>query len=75
MQLYANRGRNSGVIGFELGDDSITVQFKDRSIYLYTYGSTGSFEIEQMKSLALYGQGLNSYIGRIIRKRFARKLA
>lgn len=34
MERYQNRGGDSGVVGFEIGDDSITVQFRDNSLYL-----------------------------------------
>jgi len=75
MILYRNLGGNSGVSAYESGVDYITVRFNDGGIYLYTHASTGVFDIEQMKSLAKRGQGLNSYIGRIVRKRYARKIA
>lgn len=75
MQIYRNLGGNSNVAGFQIGHEYIVVQFKDRSSYLYTYSSTGVHEIERMKILAHQGRGLNSYISRIIRKRYARKLA
>jgi len=65
MQSYANLGGDSGVISSELGDDYVVVQFEDRgrwSIYRYTYSSAGRIAIEEMKRLALAGQGLNGYI-------------
>lgn len=68
MQRYANVGGDSGIDAFEIGDDYIRVRFQDGSIYRYTYNSAGSAHIEQMKSLALGGQGLNSYINRNVRK-------
>jgi hypothetical protein len=75
LELYRNLGRTSGVRAFEIDDEAIIVQFKDGAKYLYTYGSTGEKAIEKMKLLALKGKGLNSYISRVIRKRFARKIA
>lgn len=73
MERYANLGGNSGVVGYEIGDDFIRVQFSDGSIYLYTYTSAGSKNIEQMKRLARIGRGLNSFINRNVRKAYARK--
>ena len=59
---------------YEIGPDSITVMFSDGSIYLYTYQSAGSANIEHMKRLAIDGEGLNSFINRCVRKDYARKL-
>ena len=73
MERYKNLGGDSGVVAYEIGDDSITVQFHDGWKYLYTNQSTGVNDVAQMKSLAISGQGLNSFISRIIRKRFASK--
>lgn len=74
MQHYANLGRNSGVRAFEVGSNLIDVQFNDGSVYRYTYASTGSTYIEQMKQLAVAGRGLNSFIGRYVRKNYAARL-
>lgn len=73
MEHYRNLGGNSGVLAYENGSNFIRVQFSDRSIYLYTYESTGPQDIENMKSLANSGQGLNSYISTKVKKRFAKK--
>ena len=74
MKRYRNRGGDSGVVAYEIGPTSITVKFSDGSIYLYTYQSAGSANIERMKRLAIAGEGLNSFINRRVRKRYARKL-
>lgn len=74
LQHYLNKGGNSSVANYSIEQDSITVQFKDGSAYLYNYFSTGVAGIEQMKRLAVNGKGLNSYISRFVRKRYARKL-
>ncbi|MDQ7827002.1 MAG: hypothetical protein RDV48_29670 [Candidatus Eremiobacteraeota bacterium] len=73
MARYKNLGGNSGVVEYEIGEDSIRVAFDDGWKYLYTYQSAGSHHIEQMKQLALYGQGLNSYIKKYVEKKYARK--
>ena len=74
MEQYKNLGGDSGVLAFEIGGDSIKVQFRDSSIYLYTNQSAGSQNIEQMKTLAIRGEGLNSFINRVVRKSYASKL-
>jgi hypothetical protein len=73
MEHYRNLGGDSGVSAFEIGADYIRVEFKDGSMYLYTYASTGAARIEQMKSLALQGHGLNAYINTSIGKAYERK--
>ena len=64
MNRYANLNGNSNVIAYEIGEDYIKVQFSDYSIYEYTYTSAGSYNVEEMKSCALRGYGLNGYIMR-----------
>lgn len=74
MQPYKNIGGDSGVHSYEIGSDSITVQFTDGAVYLYNYGSAGQHAVEEMKRLALSGDGLNSYINKHVKKRYASKL-
>lgn len=73
MERYTNRGGNSAVRAFEIGEDSIKVQFDDGRVYLYTAGSAGTANLEEMKRLAREGQGLNSFISRVVRKMYASK--
>jgi hypothetical protein len=74
MEGYKNLGGDSGVSAYEIGDDSITVQFSTGEVYLYTYRSAGSAHIEKMKSLAVAGEGLNTYINKYVRKGYESKL-
>lgn len=74
MERYANRGGDSGVTGYELGQGQITVQFKDGSLYLYNNQRPGTAAVSEMQSLAVAGVGLNSYISTVVRKNFAQKL-
>ena len=71
MEQYKNLGRDSGVSFYEINSESITVQFSTGKIYLYTYQSAGSHNIEEMKLLAQNGEGLNSFINRVVRKKYA----
>lgn len=75
MERYKNLGGDSGVVAFEIGDGSITVQFRSGQYrnYLYNVASTGVQGIAEMQKLARAGRGLNSYITRVVGKRFARK--
>ncbi len=62
MTKYSNKGGDSGISAYELLDDGIIVQFSTGATYLYTYTSAGSAKIEKMKTLAIRGEGLNSFI-------------
>lgn len=72
MERYRNLGENSGVDSYEIGEDRITVQFTDGTIYLYTYSSAGSANIETMKALAIKGRGLNTFINTTVKKKYVR---
>jgi len=74
MERYLNRGGNSAVRYYEMGAGSITIQFNDGSMYLYDRSAPGASDVAQLQSLARAGSGLNSYISRNVRKRYARKL-
>ena len=73
MEKYANLSGDSGVVLYEIGSDSIRVQFSDGARYLYSYTSAGAANIEQMKLLAKRGRGLNAFIRTTVRKKYARK--
>ena len=74
MPRYANLGGDSGVESYEIGDDSITVVFSTGATYLYTCASAGAANIEQMKSLAQRGEGLNAFINKSVRNKYDQKL-
>ena len=74
MKRYKNLSKDSGAIAYEIGKESIKVQFRDGSIYNYTYGSTGKEHIEQMKKLAELGRGLTTYINVYVREKYALKI-
>lgn len=62
MKRYGNRHGNSGIAGYEDGDDFIRIRFTSGSIYLYTYDSADEDDIEEMKELAKEGEGLTRFI-------------
>ena len=74
MPAYRNASGNSGVITYEVGENSITVRFRDGSIYLYDHRKPGIEAVNRMKSLAERGEGLNSYISSHVRNNYAAKL-
>ncbi len=75
MKIYQDINNDSGIRGYDINDDSITVYFKSGGIYLYNYSVTGIHHVNHMINLAQKGNGLNSYINRNVRNRYARKLA
>ena len=60
MQKYQDRTRSSGVRTFEIGENSITIQFKTGDTYVYDDERPGKLAIEYMKELALRGKGLST---------------
>lgn len=70
MITYPNLNGNSGVNAYECGGDYIKIQFNNMSQYLYTYASAGSFNIEQMKTFAQQGRGLNSFIMKVVKDKY-----
>jgi len=72
MILYKNIGGDSGVVAYESGPDYIKVKFSTGKVYLYSYQSAGSSNIEHMKKLALSGQGLNAFIKRTVNNLYVR---
>jgi hypothetical protein len=74
MQPYGNTHGDSGIKGFEIEVDSITVEFSDGAMYRYTYGSAGAATIEEMKRLATHGGGLNGYINTHARKAYESRI-
>lgn len=73
MAFYANLGGDSGVESYQIQNNSISVTFSSGITYLYTYSVPGREHVENMKTLAKNGSGLNSYIKKYVRKSYARK--
>jgi hypothetical protein len=71
MEGYKNLGGNSNVSAYKIESDSITVRFNDGRHYLYNYQSTGQVIVEHMKTLGIAGQGLNSFISRVVKSNYA----
>lgn len=73
MENYANRNGDSGVATYEIGNNYILVGFIKGGVYEYTYGSAGSSNVETMKSLAIAGRGLCSFIQKNVKRGYSRK--
>lgn len=71
MQLYGVHTRHHGVIGYEIGPDSIDVEFTSGWVYRFTYDKPGQVRVEQMKELARSGKGLSTFINRHVMNRHA----
>lgn len=74
MQRYRNLGGDSGVLSYEAEPGAITVEFSDGSVYLYTDESAGAANIAEMQRLAANGQGLCTFINRVVRNNYARMI-
>jgi hypothetical protein len=73
MVRYKNLEGHSGVIAYESGPDFIRVQFTGGVVYLYNYRVTGRRNVERMKSLAIRGRGLSTFISTTVKDRYAFK--
>ena len=74
MELYKNKSRGSEVWAYDIGDESITIQFTDGSVYMYNYQSAGADAVEKMKDLAIAGHGLYRFIMQTVKKESAEKM-
>jgi hypothetical protein len=74
MKQYGKRDSESGVVAYEIGLDSITIEFKSGNVYLYSYASTGKATVETMKQLATKGSGLSTYISKHVNHDYAVRL-
>ena len=73
METYKNLSGDSSINAYEIGPDSIKVEFLDGTTYLYTYESTGRENVEHMKELAKAGAGLSSFISMVVKEAYAEK--
>jgi hypothetical protein len=75
MEQYKNRSNDSGVVAYEIGRGSITVEFINGEKYLYTNESAGGENISTMQRLAEQGAGLSTFISQHAHDRYAKKLS
>jgi hypothetical protein len=74
LHRYHNLSGHSGVVAYELGEDTITVKFAgdDSPCYLYDAHKPGLQAVWEMQRLAKAGKGLSTYISRHVRDNYAR---
>lgn len=71
---YINRTNRSNVKEYRPGDTYVVIRFKDDSTYLYSNKLLTEAELTYIKDLADSGSGLNSYLNRLIGRRYTARL-
>jgi hypothetical protein len=72
---YKSRNPDAGVVNFEILPDAILLEFADRKWrYLYNAEKPGLLHVNEMKRLALAGDGLTTYVNQHVRDNYAAKL-
>jgi hypothetical protein len=74
MQRYGNKGKDSGVVSYDIDAGQIIVQFRNGERYLYTEDSAGAANIAKMQELARAGEGLGSFISKHVPNDYVRKI-
>ena len=74
FRRYRNVSGDSKVARYCLAKDGVTIQFKDSSVYRYTNQSADPANIAKMKTLAVAGKGLGTFIATSLTDRFLRKV-
>jgi len=74
MKRYQNLNGKSTVAQYLIGKDIVTIGFTTHAVYQYSNQSAGSKNISQMKTLALAGKGLGTFIDTNLKDKFARKI-
>lgn len=64
MTSYKNLAGNVGICSYEIGEDNIRIKFHNfnKKSVVYDANNTVDEQLEQLKSLAFKGVGLNHYI-------------
>ena len=62
--ISPSTGKPSNVIGYNYGDDYITIYFSTGSEYTYTLASCGGVHLFNLKQLADAQGGLNTYLNK-----------
>lgn len=70
MRQYGGNNKKRGVRSFEIGPDSIDVEFTSGWIYHFSYQKPGQPRVDKMKELAESGHGLSTFISKHVKNRF-----
>lgn len=71
MQPYQNSSGSSNIDSYEIGDNYVRVGFSNGDVYVYTNDSAGEEVVNQMKSIAQSGNGLNGFINKYAKDGYA----
>lgn len=74
FRRYKNLGGKSAVAMYELEKDAVNIRYTDSSAYRFTNQSAGPENIAKMKTLALAGKGLGTFIESSLKDRWLRKI-
>jgi hypothetical protein len=70
MTPYGDHARQHGVVSYEVGPESIDVEFTSGWIYHFSYANPGQLRVDRMKELAQSGKGLSTFISKHVKNRF-----
>ena len=70
MPQYGGNSKKHGVTAYEIGPDSIDVEFTSGWVYRFSYQKPGPLRVERMKQLAESGHGLSTFISKHVKNRF-----
>jgi len=73
MEKYNNLSGESNITSYSIDENSITILFNNGWFYLYSTMKVGLANMDQMKTLAIKGFGLNSFINKNVRELFDKK--
>lgn len=74
FRRYKNVGGSSDVLRYELEKDAVNLVFKNGSAYRYTNQSCSPENIAKMKTLALAGKGLGTFVKNTVKDQYCRKV-
>ena len=74
LALYKNLSKASKVVRYEILKDRVTVRFVDNSVYIYSNQSATPGNIEKMKTLAMAGKGLSTFIDTNLKDKWMTKV-
>jgi hypothetical protein len=74
FKRYLNLSKVSKVAAYELKKDAVTIRFTNHTVYRYTNQSADPKNIREMKTLAIAGKGLGTFIEANLKERYSRKV-
>jgi hypothetical protein len=74
MQKYADLSGDAGVGAYEIGENSIVLEFNNGRTYLYNEKKPGLAHVKAMTELAVAGDGLTTYVNKYVRDNYFKRL-